>query len=327
MEWAWLPQDDSALDTAKQLLKYCDLHDEVTLQCDACKTGTALLQNGQPVAFTFRTLTPTEQRYAQTEEECLAIVFACDKFDQYLHGWDCITVHSDHKPLVIFRKSLLTAPKQLHRMLLRLQTYNLEVTYKQGKDHHAADFLSRTAQSHNATHSNSNASQHLCHGPHYRCHATWHPLSWSAEKCWHGVLHTVTTDNGPLFSTMDFQTFSEAWDIEHLTSSPFHSQSNGKTELAVNIAKNLLKKVALAGQMRGNTGMTENTPTEGRHSSPAQLLLSRCTCIFLPSHVSLLKSKVMCGLLPLKQMKSIISSSTMTNIPKTCLGDSVQVLL
>lgn len=120
VEWTWLSQHESAVDTVKQLvtchpvLKYYNLQEEVTLQCDASETGlgAALLQNGQPVAFASRTQTPTEQRYAQIEKECLAIVFACDKFDQYLHGRDYITVHSDHKPLeVIFKKPLLTAPK------------------------------------------------------------------------------------------------------------------------------------------------------------------------------------------------------------------------
>ena len=98
----------SLLATRHPVLKYYDLNEEVTLQCDASETGlgAALLQNGQPVAFASRTLTPTEQRYAQIEKECLAIVFGCDKFDQYLHGRDFITVHSDHKPLEPYSRNL-----------------------------------------------------------------------------------------------------------------------------------------------------------------------------------------------------------------------------
>jgi len=92
-------------------------------------------------------LTPTEQRYAQIENECLAIVFACDKLYQCIHDRECITVHSDHKPMeVIFKKSLLTAPKRLQRMLLWLQRYQLQVQYKPVKLLNVADFLSRTAQ-------------------------------------------------------------------------------------------------------------------------------------------------------------------------------------
>ena len=80
------------------VLRYYSLEDEVTVQCDASQfgLGAALLQKGQPVAFSSRALTPTEQRYAQIEKECLAIVFAFEKFHQYLFGRDVVTVHSDH---------------------------------------------------------------------------------------------------------------------------------------------------------------------------------------------------------------------------------------
>jgi len=91
-------------------------------------------------------MTETQQRYAQIENECLAIVFACERFDQYIYGRDNITLHSDHKPLeAIFKKPLLSAPKRLQRMLLRLQKYNIDVVYKKGRDLHIADFLSRAA--------------------------------------------------------------------------------------------------------------------------------------------------------------------------------------
>ena len=52
------------------------------------------------------------------------IVFACEKFDQYMYGREKVHVQIDHKPLeVIFRKALVTAPSRLQRTLLRLQRY------------------------------------------------------------------------------------------------------------------------------------------------------------------------------------------------------------
>ncbi|KAJ8400072.1 hypothetical protein AAFF_G00401110 [Aldrovandia affinis] len=63
----------------------------------------------------------------------------------------------------------------------------------------------------------------------------------------HGIPHIVFTDNGPPFSGMDFQLFAQEWDFNHETSSPYNSQSNGKAESVVKIAKTLLKKAALDG--------------------------------------------------------------------------------
>lgn len=100
--------------TSSPVLRFYDVKEEVTLQCDAseCGLGATLLQSGQPVTYASRALSSTEQSYAQIEKECMAIVFACEKFDQYLHGRDLINVETDHKPLTpIFKKPLLSAPK------------------------------------------------------------------------------------------------------------------------------------------------------------------------------------------------------------------------
>ena len=45
--------------------------------------------------------------------------------------------------LTISLKPLNKAPSRLQRMLLKLQTYNLDVKYKQGKHMFVADTLSR----------------------------------------------------------------------------------------------------------------------------------------------------------------------------------------
>ena len=85
----------------------------MTVQCDASQSGlgATLLQGGQPITFASRSLTHAEQNYAQIEKECLAILFACCRFDQYLHGRDKISIQTDHKPLVpIFLKSLYKTP-------------------------------------------------------------------------------------------------------------------------------------------------------------------------------------------------------------------------
>ena len=72
------------------------------------------MQNGQPVGYASRALTPTESQYAQIEKELLAIVFASDHFEAYIYGRDEIHVETDHKPLEsIMRKPLNNAPTRL----------------------------------------------------------------------------------------------------------------------------------------------------------------------------------------------------------------------
>ena len=111
--WSWSSQHDKAFKTAKSLianattLKFFDVNKPCVLQVDASDTGLggALLQDGQPVAFTSSTLSATEVNYAPIEKESLAIKVACTKFYQYLYDKQDVIVHSDHQPLeTIFNK-------------------------------------------------------------------------------------------------------------------------------------------------------------------------------------------------------------------------------
>lgn len=152
VEWVWDQPQKEAFRKLKEalantpVLRYYNLSNKVTLQCDASQLGlgAAMLQEGQPVAYVSRALTDTETRYAQIEKELLAIVFACEKFYAYIYGRDIVHVESDHQPLeTIMRKPLHDTPKQLQRMLLQLQKYALDVRYKKGKQMLLADTLSR----------------------------------------------------------------------------------------------------------------------------------------------------------------------------------------
>ena len=87
---------------------------------------------------------PQVNRTMHRLKKCLAIVFACERFNQYIHGRLYTTIHTDHRPLVpIFTKPIYNAPKRLQRMLLRLQKYSLKVQYCPGKEMYIADMLSR----------------------------------------------------------------------------------------------------------------------------------------------------------------------------------------
>ena len=89
-------------------------------------------------------MSQTEQNFAQIEKELLAIVLGCEKFDQYIFGRSDVVVESDHRPLeTIFKKPILTSPKRLQRMRLRLQNYNIQVIYERGTTMFLVDTLSR----------------------------------------------------------------------------------------------------------------------------------------------------------------------------------------
>ena len=133
--------------TGSPVLKFYDVEEDVTVEADASDygLGAVLLQLGQPVAYASRTMTATERRYSQMEKECLALTFACGRFNDYLHGRHKVMAITDHKPLEqIFKKSINQAPKRLQRMRLRLQKYHLDVHYQPGSKMHISDHLSRS---------------------------------------------------------------------------------------------------------------------------------------------------------------------------------------
>lgn len=151
VEFSWQPAQEKAFARLKDLcshppvLKYFDPAQPVDIFCDASSSGlgAVLLQDNHPVAFSSRSLTDAETRYAQIEKETLSIVHACAKFHNYIFGKP-VTVYNDHKPLEdIFKKSLLATPMRIQRMRLRLQWYDLTVRYRKGKDMELPDTLSR----------------------------------------------------------------------------------------------------------------------------------------------------------------------------------------
>ena len=145
------------------MLRYFDEKEqETTLQCYASEKGrgACLMQKGQPVQYASRALTHTEQNYAQIEKEMLAISFGLDRFEKYVYGRH-IVVETDHLPLVtIHKKSLLSSPKRLQRMLLKTQMYDYTVIYKKGVEMYlAAIALSRAF--HPVAEENKTTTEHI----------------------------------------------------------------------------------------------------------------------------------------------------------------------
>ncbi|UYV75303.1 K02A2.6-like [Cordylochernes scorpioides] len=480
--WSWSKNHQAAFEQIKDLaskapiLRYFDADKSIAIQCDASKhgLGATLLQESQPIIFASRSLSKTEQNYAQIEKECLAIVFACERFHQYILGKSQVIVQTDHKPLLsIFKKSILKAPQRLQRMLLRLQRYNLELEHVQGSQMHLADIFSRacikdvrnenlkydvypidiiykeiatvnvmetlsvcsdtvlrireetssdpilcevkklilngwppnknqtsmltreywnfreeltvqdgiilkndrivipnklrkemiikTHQGHIGINSSMrrardnifwpgmNAqigqeiencsiclsnSQNQVREPmksHKIPNYPWERISldifeifkqnyliivdhysdffeveclenttseYIIECCKrqfsrYEIPQIIVSDNGRQFTSTEFQKFSKEWQFQHSTSSPLHSQGNGKAEAAVKIAKNLLKKSKQENSdFWQNLLNWRNTPTIDIDSSPVQRIMSRRTRAILPIHPNLLKPSI-----------------------------------
>eukprot|EP00884_Botryococcus_braunii_P007052 jgi/Botrbrau1/16348/Bobra.178_1s0001.1 len=94
-----------------------------------------------PVAFASRLLNSAERNYAPTEGECLALVWAIEKFRHFLDGRHFI-VYTDHAALQ-WLNTERHANSKLERWALRLQEYTFTVIHKKGEENLVADCLSR----------------------------------------------------------------------------------------------------------------------------------------------------------------------------------------
>ena len=160
VEWYWGHNQDKAFSAVKDLvtktpvLAYYDASRPTRISADASSYGIGgvILQQSdncwRPVAFCSRTLTCAEQRYAQIEKECLASVWACERFAQYVCGLPSFELLSDHKPLIplINSKDLDLVPLRCQRLLLRLMRFNPVARHVPGKELVIADTLSRHPQ-------------------------------------------------------------------------------------------------------------------------------------------------------------------------------------
>ena len=98
------------------VLAHYDSKLETRVSVDASKFGLGgvlFQRNGQdwkPVMFASRSMTSTEQRYAQIEKEALAVTWACEKLADFLIGLHSFQIETDHKPLVplCIRKAWMT---------------------------------------------------------------------------------------------------------------------------------------------------------------------------------------------------------------------------
>lgn len=160
-QWCWEQPQRKAFASVKEALTSSPvlaLYDPglmTTVSADASSygLGAVLLQRQsggeiRPVAYVSRSMTATEERYAQIEKEALALTWACERFADYLVGLQ-FHIETDHKPLVplLGQKSLDELPIRVQRFRMRLMRFCFTISHVPGRDLSTADTLSRAPTS------------------------------------------------------------------------------------------------------------------------------------------------------------------------------------
>ena len=132
------------------ILHLPDLEKSFILRSDASNDGmgAVLLQeyNEQkfPVAYASKKLTRCQRAYSVMEKECLAIIWAIQRFQPYLYGREFV-IETDHQPLACLKKSKV-ANGRIMRWALALQPYRYRIEVIKGSKNVGADYMSRATE-------------------------------------------------------------------------------------------------------------------------------------------------------------------------------------
>ena len=85
----------------------------------------------------------------------------------------------------------------------------------------------------------------------------------------------VQSDNRPQYSVTEYDKISKLWGFTHITTSPYHSQSNGLAKKSVQIIKHILNKTKQEGTDTYLGLLEYRNIAIDNIGSPAQLSMSR----------------------------------------------------
>lgn len=154
VKFKWERKQHTALEELKAafeshvLIAHPNFNREFWIRCDASALGISAIlgqedENGHEgvVAMCSRGLKRYERAYTTTELELLAIVFATEKFRQYILGFPTI-LFTDHQALT-FMRQCENLNARIKRWALAIEQYDLRISYIRGADNGPADYLSR----------------------------------------------------------------------------------------------------------------------------------------------------------------------------------------
>ena len=116
---------------------------QFVVQTDARDTGIGAVQlqvidsQERVLEFASCTLSQAERNYSVTERECLAVVWAIQKFRPYIEGYHFLVV-TDHSSLR-WLHSLHSPTGRLARWALELQGHSFDVEHRKGALNHVPD--------------------------------------------------------------------------------------------------------------------------------------------------------------------------------------------
>lgn len=96
----------------------------------------------------------------------------------------------------------------------------------------------------------------------------------------HGIPEQIVSDNGPQFTSLDFEEFTRKNGIKHTRSSPYHPASNGEAERFVRTFKEAMKAgkgdgLTLAHRVENFLLTYRTTPHSTTSTPPCELLMGR----------------------------------------------------
>ncbi|GAU23864.1 hypothetical protein TSUD_369720 [Trifolium subterraneum] len=169
--------------TSAPVLRLPDFSKPFTLETDASGTGVGavLTQQGQPIAFFSKKLSPRRQKQSAYIRELLVITEALAKFRHYLLGHKFI-IKTDQKSLKSLMDQSLQTPEQqawLHKFI----GFDFHIEYKPGRDNIPADALSRMNLSRMSTayHPQTDGQSEIfnkCLEMYLRCFTFQNPKTW-----------------------------------------------------------------------------------------------------------------------------------------------------